>query len=144
MAQRIKGQEVELLLVSNGQPLTTIQTIRSFEFAFKTEILSEGYLGETTERQDSIFKGVRGRMEMHTDNEDILALFFAIVDKARRRVPGAIINIKATLNYPNGQRPRMLFPDVEFGELPFNFASRADYGAITLEFACQEARRIGA
>ena len=65
MAQRIKGQEVETLIVVDGAPRDTITDIRSFEFAFQTEIMSEGYLGETTERKDSIFKGIRGRLELH-------------------------------------------------------------------------------
>jgi hypothetical protein len=65
-----------------------------------------------------------------------------IVDKARRRTPGTKINVKATLNFPNGERPRVVIPDVEFGELPLNFGSRSDYGAVTLDFEASEAQVI--
>lgn len=142
MSQRIKGQEVEVIMVVNGLPKDTITTIRSFEFAFQTEVLKEGYLGETTDRRDSIFRGVRGRMELHIENSDIFTLLTDIVDKARRRTPGTRINVKASLNFPNGQRSRLLIPDVEFGEIPFNFGSRSDYGAVTLEFEASEASII--
>lgn len=144
MAQRIKGQEVEVILVSNGTPLTNITTIRSFEFTFQTEVLKEGYLGETTDRRDSIFRGIMARLELHVENQDVFQLFAAIVDKARRRVPGAQINIKATLNFPNGQRPRVLIPDCEFGPLPFKFGSRSDYGTVSLDVEASEANVITA
>jgi hypothetical protein len=142
MSQRIKGQEVEVMLVVDSAPQDTITDVRSFELAFQTEILREGYLGETTDRRDSIFKGVRGRMELHIENADIFKLFTSIIDKARRRTPGTKINVKATLNFPNGERPRVVIPDVEFGELPLNFGSRSDYGAVTLDFEASEAQVI--
>lgn len=142
MAQRIKGQEVELLLVVNDVAQTTINTVRSFEFAFQNEILKEGYLGETTDRRDSLFRGVRGRMELHLENADIFTFFKAVVDKSRRRTPGTKINVKATLNFPNGQKVRVMIPDVEFGELPVNFGSRSDYGTTSLDFEASEANTI--
>jgi hypothetical protein len=144
MAQRIKGQSVEIIIVSNGVPLTNITTIRSFEMSFQTEILREGYLGETTDRRDSIFRGISARMSLHVENQDILALFTQIVDKARQRVPGLQVNVKVTLNFPNGQRPRVMIPDVEFGELPFNFGSRSDYGEVSLSMEAQQATIITA
>ena len=116
MAQRIKGQEVEAILIVNGVPQTNITAIKSFEFAFQLEIQSEGYLGETTDRKDSVFKGIRGSMEMHLESQAVFELIRAIVDKARRREPGTRINLKATLNFPNGDRPRVIIPDCEFGE----------------------------
>lgn len=139
MAQRIKGQEVEVLLVVNGEPQGALFDIKSFELAFQQEILTEGYIGETTDRRDSIFKGVSGRFEAHVENESFLQFFTALIDKARRRVPGTQINIKVTLNFPNGDRPRILIPDAEFGELPLNFGGRSDYGAVSITFEAAEA-----
>jgi len=138
MAQRIKGQEVEVLMVVNGQPKTNITTVRNFEVTLQTEILSEGYLGETTERKDSIFKGIAGKIEIHFDNQEIMRVFEEIVNKARRRTPGTKINIKATLNFPGGQRPRIMINDVEFGALPMSFGSRSDYGNVSLDFEASE------
>ncbi len=138
MGQRIKGQEVELLLVVNGNPKSNLTSVRSFEVTLNTEILSEGYLGETTERKDSIFKGLSGKMSLHIDSQEILKVFQAIVDKARRRTPGTKINVKATLNFPNGQRPRVLISDVEFGPMPLSFGSRQDYGSVDLNFEASD------
>lgn len=134
MSQRIKGQEVECIIVQNNIPVANTTDIRSFELALKLDILTEGYLGETSDRKDSIFRGVAGKLELHVENTEFLRLFLSIADKAQRRVADFKINLKATLNFPNGERPIILIEDVEFGELPLNFASRSDFGAITLTF----------
>jgi hypothetical protein len=126
------------VIIVDGAPKRTISTVRSLELTTQLEILSEQYLGETTNRKDSIFRGMRGRIELHLENDDIFDLQQAVVDKARKRSAGTKVNIKATLAFPNGDRPRVLIPDCEFGELPLNFGSRSDYGLVTLEFEASE------
>ena len=64
------------------------------------------------------------------------------MDQARRRTPGTQINIKSTLNFPNGQRPRIIIPDVSLGEFSFSFGSRTDYLAVTIPYEAQEATTI--
>lgn len=142
MAQRIKGQEVAVLIISDGVPQTALFDIKSFNLSFKQEIKTEGYLGETSDRKDSIYSGIAGSFEAHVESAEFFTFFLAVVDKARRRTPGVQINIQTTLNFPNGDRPRVLIPNVEFGELPLNFGSRSDYGAISISFEAQEARVI--
>lgn len=142
MAQRIKGQEVSVLLIIDGTQADTITDIKSFEVTFMTEILTEGYLGETTNRKDEIFNGVSGRMELNFENQDIFALFTSVIDRARRRTPGTVINVKAALNFPNGERPKIYINDVSFGPMPMNFGSRSDYGSVTLDFEAPDARIV--
>lgn len=137
-AQRIKGQEVECLLVVDGVPQSTITDIRNFEMEAKLEQLEEGYLGETTDRYDDIYKGIRGKMELHFENEDVFTLIASLIDRARRRTPGTQVNIKASLNFPNGDRARVLIPNVYFGALPLSFGSRTDYGNIALDFVASD------
>lgn len=142
MAQRIKGQEVSVLLIVDNVQQDTITDIKSFEVTFMTEILTEGYLGETTNRKDEIFNGVSGKMELNFENQDIFALFTSIIDRARRRTPGTQINVKAALNFPNGQRPKIYLNDVSFGALPMSFGSRSDYGTVSLDFEAPDARIV--
>ncbi len=131
---RIKGQEVEILIVSNGVVEENITAIRSFEVAAKLETKEEGYLGETTQRYDEIFNGLRGRMEVHNVTRAVFDLMLKVVDRAKRRTPGFQINIKATFNFPDGDRPRVFIEDAFFGEIPFNAAGRADYVTASLDF----------
>lgn len=135
---RLKGQEVEAMLIVDGQVKDTITDIRSFEVAAKLEQKEEGYLGEKTNRYDEIFNGVRGRMELHYENGDVFAFMQQVIDRAKRRTPGTQVNIKASLNYPSGERKRVLLRDVYFGEMPFNFSSRSDFGTLSLDFQCED------
>jgi hypothetical protein len=138
--KRLIGQDVEVILIVNGEPRDTLTAIKSFEVTFQNEIKDEGFLGETTNRKDTVFNGIKGRMEMQTDNKDLWVLFKSIVDKSRSRQAGTRINIKATMHYPNGDNVRVIVPDAEFGELPFNVGSRTDYAHTTLDFAASEMR----
>ena len=142
MQQRIKGQEVEVLLIVDNQILRSITAIKSFEMKYQLELLSEGYLGEKTERKDSIFKGIGASLEINFADKDVFDLFSKVVDKAKRRTPGTKVNIKATLVFPNGQRTRILIPDVEFGEIPLSFGSRSDYGSVSLEMEASDSTTI--
>jgi hypothetical protein len=142
MAQRLKGQEVELLLVEDNVPLTSISDVRSFEMAAQLEILKEGYLGETTDRRDTVYRGYRGRMEVHFENRDILDFMRRLIDKARRRTPGVRVNAKVTLAFPGGDRVRVLLKDMSFGEMPLTFGSRADYGTISLDFEGEDYQQL--
>lgn len=137
-ADRIRGQEVEVLLIVDGTVQENITDVRSFEFAGKLEMQEEGYLGESTNRYDEIYNGVRGRMELHFENEEVFNFMTSVIDRAKRRTPGTQVNIKATLSFPNGDRPRILINDASFGEVPVNFASRSDYGTVGLEFQASD------
>lgn len=134
MAQRIKGQETEVMVAVNGQPVTSINAIKSLEVSFDQEIKDEGYLGETTNRKDAIFNGISGNIEFNFDSPDAFDIIVEIVDKARRRTPGTTINVQTTLNFPSGRRRRIILPNVEFGAIPMSFGSRGDFGSLKLEF----------
>jgi hypothetical protein len=141
-SNRVRGQEVEITLVKDGQPLDAIANIKSFEFKYEMETQSEGYLGERTERKDSIFKGISGSFEIHHEKKTLFEMFRSLVDRAKRRTPGVTVNIKATINYNNGERLRVVFPDVEFGEIPVNIGSRTDYVSTSLDFVCSDCTEV--
>jgi len=138
MAQRVRGSESEIILIVNGAPAVTINTIRDFTFEPELDLMSEGYLGETTERKDSIFLGVNGDLSVHLDNQDAFKFVSTVIDKARRRTPGTKINIKTTLNFPSGQRPRIIIQDCEFGSFPVNIGSRKDYVSLKMSYKASE------
>jgi hypothetical protein len=141
-SQRLLGQNVAIIIIQDSAPIQEISCIRSFSFTYEQELKDEGYLGETTNRKDSVFKGMKMDMELHTNNNKVFQLIQSAVDKARRRTPGTRINIKCTLTWPNGDIARVTFPDVEFGAFPINANSRTDYVTVKLEAACSEARTV--
>ncbi len=137
MAQRIKGQEVRVVMVSPSGTETSLSDVQSFEVEPQMEVLSEGYLGETTERKDDIFKGCSGSMEINLESADFFKFQQAVIERSQRRTPAAArFNVISTLAFPNGERVRILLEDIFFGAPPVNVGSREDYVSVSLDFEC--------
>jgi len=143
MASRIKGQEVEIRLVVDGVIQGTLTDIRSFDVTPKFEKLEEQYLGETFKRYDEIFNGVDFSMELHIEDSTVLAFMKKILERATRRVPGTKVNIKAKLNFANGQTPIVLLNDCFFEDVPLNFGGRSEYGQVTISGSCSNFDVLG-
>ncbi len=127
-------------MLQDGVPQDNLTFGQSFEATFKTETLQEGYLGETTDRYDTIYKGINGKIKYHYDNPAFLNLTLAIINKARRRTPGTRFNLKAVMSFPSGTRARIIVRDCEFGPLPIGFGSRSDFGTYDLDFSASDAQ----
>jgi hypothetical protein len=145
MAQRVKGQEVRITLTSPDGTEDSVGQggISSAEIEFKTEVLSEGYLGEATERKDDIFRGVSGRLEFHLDRQSWFSLVDKIVARSQRRdaTSGtAVFNVILTLSFPSGERPRVLLENVFFGPLPTRIGGRDEYVTASIDFECSGGR----
>lgn len=133
MAQRIKGQEVSVLVTMDGELQAEITDIQNFGITLQLELLQQGYLGETSDRYDEVFKGAKFDFEMHTHSQDYWTLVASIIDRARRKTPNLVFNIVATLSYPNGDTPTVTLPDVSWGPSAVNAPARADYVKIKME-----------
>lgn len=140
--QRIKGQEVEVLLVVDGEVQSSLTDIQSFEAMLQFERLEEGYLGEKNNRYDEVYKGTNASIEMHNSSPDLFDFFESIKNRAQRASPGTVVNIKATMNYPSGERKRMIFQDVFFDPMGLSFGGRTEYGTTKLDCSCSEYRTL--
>jgi len=133
VAQRLKGQEVTLSIILDGAVQTTIDTIQSSEIEWEIELLEEGYLGETSNRVDSVFNLIRVMVEGHTNSQSYLELADAIASRARNRTGGALrIDIVGTFAFPNGQLPSVVIHDVFFENIPFNIGARNEFVSFSL------------
>lgn len=137
-SQRIKGQEISILIVRDSVLENELTDIMNFNAEFTMEQIAQGYLGEKTERHDDIYKGTKGDFEMHTHSQDWLTFAVAIKNRAQRNTPDAIFNISAVMSYPNGQTPTVLFPDVKFGPIPITVGARGEYKKIKIDFVCDD------
>lgn len=146
MAQRIKGQDVEVSIILNGADFSapgrpvSITDVRNFEITPKFEKLEEQYLGETSKRYDEIFHGVDFKMDLHFENPGVLTLVDAIKARASSRgnLVTAAINIKAVLNFAGGIAKRVSLNNCFFEDMPINFGGRSEYGQFTLSGSCTD------
>lgn len=143
MEQRVKGQETQISFLVDSVPQNSLVDVKSFEVALVLEILRESYTGETTDRRDDVFRGVRVRAELHFHDAQIFKFAQTIVSRARRRTSNVRISARTTLALPNGERPIIHIPQLFFGEIPINTASRTDYVSVTLDGEADDYRFIG-
>lgn len=133
-SQRIRGQEVQVLITRAGSLEDSLTEIQNFNFEAEFEIKSQGYLGEKTNRKDDIYNGVKGDMELHLHSQAWFSFLNAVKDRAARVTPDLVINIVAVCNFPDGTTPSVLFPDVKFGAMPVAISSRGDYVKVKMAF----------
>lgn len=137
-AQRLKGQEVSILITNAGELEDTLTDIQNFNMELELETKAMGYLGEKTNRQDSIFNGVKFDFEIHVHTEDVWSFLQSLHDKAQRITPDVVFNITGVFTYPNGDQPEILLNDVSFGAVPVNIGSRGDYVKFKMQGTCED------
>lgn len=133
VAQRAKGQEVSIAIIVDSALQTTIDTIKSAEIEFEQELLEEGYLGETSDRVDSIFNLIRVNLEGDANSQDYLTLADSIVARSQNRTGGVVrIDIVGSFAFPNGDFPSIVISDVHFEGIPFNIGGRNEFVSFQL------------
>lgn len=136
---RLKGQETTAVFVSSNGTEDSVADVKSLSIQFDRDILSEGYIGQTTEQKDDIFKGVSGKIEFHVRKAQVLDLVQRINEKTKRRLPGELFQIVSTMSFPEGGRRRVIVPDAKFGAIPIESPSRDDFVTLTFDFAAEDA-----
>lgn len=145
MPLRLKGQEVSGILASATVGIeTSFSNIKSLDVQFDREILSEGYLGQTTEQKDDIYKGVSGTMTLHSGDAGVLSVIQRMNEVTRRRLPGEVFRISAVYVFPIGGARQIVIPEVKIGNIPISSPSRDDFVLYTIEFAADEGRILAA
>ena len=137
-SQRLKGQEVSILITNAGELEDTLTDIQNFNMELELETKAMGYLGEKTNRQDSLFNGVKFDFEIHVHSEDVWSFLQSLHDKAQRITPDVVFNITGVFTYPNGDQPEILLNDVSFGAVPMNVGSRGDYVKFKMQGTCED------
>lgn len=137
--QRIKGQEVTILIVRDGVLEDTLNHISNFNFSYMFELKKAQYLGQKTETKDTIFNGVKIDFELHLARAAWFDFLEAIKKKAKRETPNVKFNVSAVLFFPNGETRNVLIPDVAWGEVPHNIPSRGDFVRVRMSGEAEDA-----
>lgn len=126
-SQRIRGQEVSIIITRDGVLEDTLVDVQNFNAELELEIKSQGYLGEKHNRKDDIYNGVKFDLELHLHTQDYFAFAKGVIDRAKRNTPDTVVNIAGMFQFPNGQLFSFLIPDAKFGPIPLNVTARGDY-----------------
>lgn len=141
METRIKGQEVAIRLSVGGDVQNTITAIRDFNVQLDVELTDEGYLGETTNRKDEIFNGISGAFTVDPESQDLILLSDFVKRRAQRRADAPLsrtINATVRFNFPNGDAPLVLVPDMKFGPMNIQVPDRGSYVSEPFSYATSD------
>jgi hypothetical protein len=142
MAERLKGQETILRFIKDGAVQEELVDIQSFEVDDDMALLSEGYVGETTQRKDDIFNGCSGSCSLHVENATYVNFFGAIVNRARRKTPMFKVDAITVFSFPDGNSSKKLYADIRFGPIKTSVGSREGYVSVSFDFGCSEGETI--
>ncbi len=135
---RIRGDEVQVIITRGGVLESTLTAIRSFEITDNYTLISQGYLGENTERKDFIFTGSSFNFEAHLSKRDWFNFKQALRAKARRETPSVVFSISGIFTFPDGTQVAETLPNCSFGDQPQTISSRNDYVTVRLSGAVGE------
>jgi hypothetical protein len=136
--QRLKGQEVRIVVNLNGRTMSAIDSVGSFGDTIEFEIKSDGFLGEPVNRFDEILNGYGGDFEIQVTTSQWIILQQAIRDRATRVQPAYLFNIVRTDLFPSGESLIVTYVDVHWGEQPTTIGGRGEYVKIKASFKCSE------
>lgn len=141
MPQRIKGQETRVTFTGPNGLEEGLSDVQDLEVELQMEVLTEGYLGETTNRRDDIFNGATGRVNIHLETSEYFRFAERVKNRAQRRdAASGRFDILTSLSFPNGERVRVLFEDAFFGALPLRVGGRGEYVQATINWETSDGR----
>lgn len=137
-SQRVKGQEVSIIVTREGNLEAELTDIKSAEFSPQFELKVENYLGEKTPRHDEIYMGVKGSLTLHIHSGDIFDFVQAVKDRAQRNAPDLVFNIAGLFAFPSGEVRTLSVADVKFGSVPIAINDRGDYVEVKIEWGADD------
>ena len=135
---RVKGQHVSVNIIVDGETQTAIDSVTSFDMEIELDLTSEGFLGELTNRRDETYTGVNGSLEIQFQDEGVFNFFNSIVQRSKEQLGSIQINIGATINMPNGQRPKINIIDAHFGNIGISFSGRTDFATVSMNYGASD------
>jgi hypothetical protein len=138
MGDRIKGQELSIRVVDNGNLVTSLDSISSFNEEMKSEIKEDGFLGENTNRFDDIHNGYGGDFEFQFRRADWVEFQLRVEARQTRKNPNIVFNVVRTDLYPDGSSTIFTYLDVKWGAMTSGVGSRGDFVKGKTSFACSK------
>lgn len=141
--QRLRGDDTFISILSAGELEDRIDSIESSDFTHEMDLQEDDFLGESTSRFDSLFKGTKFTITGQLANRAFLDFVQKVTDKAQRRAGSAArFDITTTFIFLNGETYTIAYEDCSFGSIPVQTGSRGDYVKWTVDGACSQGREV--
>ena len=131
---RVRGEDLTVRVTKDGEEVLGLDNVISFTGTILIDTQTAEFLGQVGQSVDEILNGAEGQMVLQYGDAGVFDFVQLIADRAARRKPGVVVNVMGQMVLPSGEVRIMLFKNVAFGNIPFNFASRPAYGELTLSW----------
>lgn len=134
---RLKGQESQIRITQGGILQRTLTAIENLTATVMSDIIRKAYLGETTERKDDIYKGIKVEFGFDVMSKEPFVMVAALRDRMQRRTAQANsqVNLVFIANLADGTRPRITIPDLKFQDPALAIQNRESYAGF--RFQCE-------
>jgi len=141
---RVLGRDTTLRLTQSGLMLAETTAIKNLDFGPEFTLLSEGFLGEATERHREVFKAVDVSFSVEPEGSEIFLMQYAIYQRARSGQANNLqINLGYRIMFPSGHIIRITLPDLRFSD-PGKLANAGRESFLTQSFAAKTDRYLPA
>lgn len=138
---RLRGQEVAIKVVQGVDVLTELNSIATWNNEIALEISEDGFLGEPTNRFDSILNGYGGDFEFQVNTADYTNFESLVERKAQRAsIADAALqfNVVRIDRFANGGSVVTTYLDVAWGPITDGIGSRKDFVKKKASFKCSK------
>ena len=142
MAERLKGQECIVRFIKQGQIVQELVDVKNVEVEYMMDILEDGFVGETTDRYDDVYKGMSGSMTIQIEDATVYNFIIDIINRARRKVPMFQVDLLGVFQFSNGTTSKRLLADLRFGPFRESNGGREHFITIDMTFKCSEFQTI--
>jgi hypothetical protein len=137
--QRLKGQEIQFRVLQDNTLLDALTATGGVKEEMQLEMKEDGFIGETTDRYDEVFKGWKVDMSnMQVFSADWARFQQAVEQRARRITPGTIFNAVRVDSYSDGSQVIYTYTNLTFGPIPTDAAGRTEFVKVSLSMGCSE------
>lgn len=124
--QTLEGQEITVRALSDGNVVSELVFITSFNDSADQEIKQNDYLGEPFARFNDVFVGYSFDFEAHVLTASWIDWENALTSRAQRANPGLTFAVVRVDRFSDGTNLTHTYEDVAWAARPTSIASRGD------------------
>ncbi|MFA6166742.1 MAG: hypothetical protein WC700_09005 [Gemmatimonadaceae bacterium] len=136
---RLRGEDTSLSILVDNQVQTQLGDVKSANLTWEMEIKEEGFLGEHSDRYDTVYKGITGDLDIQIEDASWTTFVQSLLDIAQRRTPGVSLQVVSKQRFTNGTSRTIIVPDPSFGAIPLATPARGDYVTVKLNYKASQA-----
>jgi len=134
--QTLEGQEITIRAITDGDVVSELVFVTSFNDSADQEIKQNDYLGEPFARFNDVFIGYSGDLEFHVLTAAWIDWEKTLTARAQRANPAITFAVVRVDNFSDGTNLTHTYEDVAWAARPTSIASRGDKVKVKASFKC--------